>query len=114
MFCVQCEQTMSTPQGNGCSFAQGMCGKTAEVSDLQDMLVHLLQAVSLYAQAARKVGITDEEVDEYVPQALFSTLTNVNFDPERIIAFSVRAEALRNQLKTKYEAACKAQGMLAL
>lgn len=111
MFCVQCEHTIRTPQGNGCSFAQGMCGKTAEVSDLQDMLVHLLQAVSLYAQAARKVGIIDTEVDEYVPQAFFSTLTNVNFDPARIIAFSERAEAFRNRLKTQYAAACKAQGI---
>ena len=75
MFCVQCEHTIRTPQGNGCSFAQGMCGKTAEVSDLQDMLVHLLQAVSLYAQAARKVGVVDTEIDEYVPQAFFATLT---------------------------------------
>ncbi|MBS1186644.1 MAG: Hybrid cluster protein [Burkholderiaceae bacterium] len=112
MFCVQCEHTIRTPQGVGCSFAQGMCGKTAEVSDLQDMLVHLLQAVSLYAQAARKVGIVDAEIDEYVPQAFFSTLTNVNFDPARIIAFSERAGALRNRLKSQYEAACKAQNMV--
>ena len=54
MFCVQCEHTIRTPQGDaGCSFARGMCGKTSEVSDLQDMLVHLLQAVSTYAVAAR-------------------------------------------------------------
>ena len=111
MFCVQCEHTIRTPQGNGCSFAAGMCGKTAEVSDLQDMLVHLLQAVSLYAQAARKVGIVDAEIDEYVPQAFFATLTNVNFDPARIIAFTERAEALRNRLKAQYEAACQAQGI---
>jgi len=111
MFCVQCEHTIRTPQGNGCSFAQGMCGKTAEVSDLQDMLVHLLQAVSLYAQAARKVGVIDVEVDQYVPQAFFSTLTNVNFDPDRIIAFSERAQAFRNILKTKYAQACQAQGI---
>lgn len=111
MFCVQCEHTIRTPQGIGCSFAQGMCGKTAEVSDLQDMLVHLLQAVSLYAQAARKVGIVDPEIDEYVPQAFFSTLTNVNFDPARIIAFSERAEAFRNSLKKRYAEACAAQSV---
>jgi hydroxylamine reductase len=88
-----------------------MCGKTAEVSDLQDMLVHLLQAVSLYAQAARKVGIIDNEVDEYVPQAFFATLTNVNFDPARIIAFTERAEALRNRLKTRYAEDCQSKGI---
>ena len=44
MFCVQCEQTIRTPAGNGCSYAQGMCGKTAETSDLQDLLIAALQA----------------------------------------------------------------------
>jgi hydroxylamine reductase len=88
-----------------------MCGKTAEVSDLQDMLVHLLQAVSLYAQAARKVGVVDTEIDEYVPQAFFATLTNVNFDPARIVAFSERAEGFRNRLKKQYLEACKVQGV---
>ena len=58
MFCVQCEQTIRTPVATGCSYAMGMCGKTSEVSDLQDMLVHLLQAVSTHAVAARhSVGL---------------------------------------------------------
>lgn len=112
MFCVQCEHTIRTPQGDaGCSFARGMCGKTSEVSDLQDMLVHLLQAVSTYAVAARKVGIADAEVDAYVPQAFFATLTNVNFDAERIVDFSRRAEGYRNDLRSRYEAACAEQGI---
>jgi len=111
MFCVQCEHTIRTPQGNGCSYARGMCGKTGEVSDLQDMLVHLLQAVSTYAVAARKVGVIDAEIDAYAPQAFFSTLTNVNFDADRIIDFSRRAEAYRNDLRARYEAACAAQGV---
>ncbi len=113
MFCVQCEHTIRTPQGNGCSFARGMCGKTSEVSDLQDMLVHLLQAVSTYAVAARKVGIINAEIDAYVPQAFFSTLTNVNFDAERIIDFSRRADNYRNELRAVYEASCLAQGVSA-
>ena len=112
MFCVQCEHTIRTPQGNaGCSYARGMCGKTSEVSDLQDMLVHLLQAVSTYAVATRKVGIVDAEIDAYVPQAFFSTLTNVNFDAERIIDFTRRAETCRNDLRARYEAACAAKNV---
>lgn len=112
MFCVQCEQTTRNVKGvAGCSFNNGKCGKTGEVSDLQDMLVHLLQAVSTYAVAARKVGIVDAEIDAYVPQAFFSTLTNVNFDAERIIDFSRRAEGYRNQLKARYAAACAEQGI---
>ncbi|SUH10026.1 Hydroxylamine reductase [Salmonella enterica subsp. enterica] len=49
MFCVQCEQTIRTPAGNGCSYAQGMCGKTAETSDLQDLLIAALQGLSAWA-----------------------------------------------------------------
>jgi hydroxylamine reductase len=113
MFCVQCEHTIRTPQGNGCSFAQGMCGKTAEVSDLQDTLVHLLQSVSIYAQAVRRFGIIDAEIDEYVPQAFFATLTNVNFDAERILDFSRQAEAFRDRLKARYEAYFTDKGQIA-
>ncbi len=53
MFCVQCEQTIRTPAGNGCSYAQGMCGKTAETSDLQDLLIASLQGLSAWALKAR-------------------------------------------------------------
>ncbi|MCP3291944.1 hypothetical protein, partial [Aeromonas hydrophila] len=52
MFCVQCEQTIRTPAGNGCAYAQGMCGKTAETSDLQDVLIYTLQGLSAWALAA--------------------------------------------------------------
>lgn len=104
MFCVQCEHTIRTPANNGCSFAKGMCGKTAEVSDLQDVLVHILQGISHYATLARPHGIVDADADAYVPQAFFATLTNVNFDPERILAFTRTAETLRERLKAKLEA----------
>lgn len=111
MFCVQCEQTLHTPDSTGCSYATGRCGKTAEVSDLQDALVRQLQAVSLYAAAGRKLGLIDAETDAYVPQALFATLTNVNFDPERIIEFTQRAQSLRDSLKARYLEACRACGI---
>ena len=68
-------------------------------------------AVSTYAVAARKVGVVDADIDAYVPQAFFSTLTNVNFDAERIIDFSRRADAYRNDLRVRYEDACAAQGV---
>lgn len=77
------------------------------------MLVHLLQAVSTYAVAARKVGIVDAEIDAYVPQAFFSTLTNVNFDADRVIDFSRRADAYRNELRARYEATCTDKGIAA-
>ena len=110
MFCVQCEQTISTPTGKGCSYAQGMCGKTATVSDLQDLLVYALQGTSFYAEKAREFGIIDPAVDAFVPQAFFATLTNVNFEGDRITGYARHAQAYRQQLKLKYEAKCLTAG----
>ncbi|MBW0280616.1 hydroxylamine reductase [Shewanella xiamenensis] len=113
MFCIQCEQTIRTPAGNGCSYSQGMCGKLAATSDLQDLLIYMLQGVSVYAVKARELGIVDSEVDTFVPKAFFSTLTNVNFDDERIIAYVQQAATHRENLKTAYEAACEKRGKTA-
>lgn len=110
MFCIQCEQTMKTPVGNGCSYAQGMCGKLAETSDLQDLLIYILQGVSAYAVKAREFDIIDHEVDTFVPKAFFATLTNVNFDDERIVGYVEQANELRSRLKVAYEAACATAG----
>lgn len=98
MFCVQCEQTIRTPAGNGCSYAQGMCGKTAETSDLQDLLVAVLQGLSAWALTARELGIVDHQIDSFAPRAFFSTLTNVNFDSDRIVGYAKEAILLRQSL----------------
>ncbi|HEI6972456.1 TPA: hydroxylamine reductase [Yersinia enterocolitica] len=98
MFCVQCEQTIRTPVGNGCSYAQGMCGKTAETSDLQDLLVAVLQGLSAWALTARELGIIDHEIDSFAPRTFFSTLTNVNFDSDRIVGYAKEAILLRQSL----------------
>ncbi|EIC1223745.1 hydroxylamine reductase, partial [Escherichia coli] len=101
MFCVQCEQTIRTPAGNGCSYAQGMCGKTAETSDLQDLLIAALQGLSAWAVKAREYGIINHDVDSFAPRAFFSTLTNVNFDSPRIVGYAREAIALREALKAQ-------------
>ncbi|UYA60013.1 Hydroxylamine reductase [Pectobacterium sp. F1-1] len=101
MFCVQCEQTIRTPVGNGCSYAQGMCGKTAETSDLQDLLVAVLQGLSAWALKARELDIIDHEIDSFAPRAFFSTLTNVNFDSQRIIGYAQEAITLRESLAVR-------------
>lgn len=101
MFCVQCEQTIRTPAGNGCSYAQGMCGKTAETSDLQDLLVAALQGLSAWALQARSLGIVDHEIDSFAPRAFFSTLTNVNFDSQRIIGYARETLLLRDSLAAR-------------
>ncbi|MEH8129104.1 hydroxylamine reductase [Aeromonas veronii] len=104
MFCVQCEQTIRTPAGNGCAYAQGMCGKTAETSDLQDVLIYTLQGLSAWVLAAREQGIIDREIDAFVPKAFFATLTNVNFDSNRIVAYVNQALAYRQQLADRLAA----------
>ncbi|WP_421242627.1 hydroxylamine reductase [Aeromonas enteropelogenes] len=101
MFCVQCEQTIRTPAGNGCAYAQGMCGKTAETSDLQDVLIYALQGLSAWALAAREHGIIDSEIDAFVPKAFFATLTNVNFDSARIVAYVNQTLDYRHQLANR-------------
>ena len=104
MFCVQCEQTIRTPAGNGCAYAQGMCGKTAETSDLQDVLIYALQGLSAWALAAREHGLIDDEIDAFVPKAFFATLTNVNFDSARIVDYVNQALAYRQQLADRLAA----------
>ncbi|SPW26023.1 Hydroxylamine reductase [Edwardsiella tarda] len=105
MYCVQCEQTIRTPAGNGCSYAQGMCGKSAETSDLQDLLVTALQSLSAWALVARTLDIRDHAIDNFAPRAFFSTLTNVNFDSIGIIGYARDALAMRDSLR----AACLAK-----
>ncbi|MFQ6371311.1 hydroxylamine reductase [Shewanella sp. YIC-542] len=112
MFCIQCEQTIKTPAGNGCRYAQGMCGKQASTSDLQDLLIYQLQGVSLYAAQLRPLGVVDEEADTFVPKAFFATLTNVNFDDERIVDYLHHASALRNRLQAQYLHLCAEQHLV--
>ncbi|WP_395489286.1 hydroxylamine reductase [Cedecea davisae] len=101
MFCVQCEQTIRTPAGDGCAYAQGVCGKTAQTSDLQDLLIATLQGLSAWAVAARERGIIDHDIDNFAPRAFFSTLTNVNFDSARIVGYARDAIAMRESLKSR-------------
>ncbi|KUI97511.1 hydroxylamine reductase [Vibrio sp. MEBiC08052] len=105
MFCIQCEQTIQTPAGKGCAYAQGMCGKTAEVSDLQDVLVYSLQGVSFWANLGRRCGVIDPVIDQWAPKAFFSTLTNVNFDPERIVELAIESNQYRRSLAERVRAA---------
>src|SRR5512139_221459 len=97
MFCYQCEQTF---QGKGCT-VMGVCGKNPEVATLQDLLVYVLRGVSQLQTEAAKVGINDENVSVFTSEALFATLTNVNFDPEGIMKYLSRAVELRDRLRAK-------------
>jgi len=97
MFCYQCEQTA---KGQGCTVA-GVCGKSAEVATLQDLLVYMLRGLSQLSIETDKAGIKDEKIDVFTCEALFSTLTNVNFDPEAIAAYIRKTAQLQEQLRNK-------------
>lgn len=99
MFCYQCEQTLNE---KGCK-KYGVCGKSPEVAALQDLLIYALKGLSKVATEARKHKIIDENVDIFTCQALFSTLTNVNFDPDRFVEMIQKTVQLRDSLKTKIE-----------
>jgi hydroxylamine reductase len=97
MFCYQCEQTS---KGEGCTKI-GVCGKTAEVAALQDLLIYGLKGLSLVAVEARKLKLDLNEVNRFTLQATFSTLTNVDFDPARLVELIGRCASLREDLKKK-------------
>jgi len=103
MFCYQCEQTA---KGTGCT-ASGVCGKDPETAALQDALVHVVKGLSMYAHRARGLGVSNREINVFTVEALFATLTNVNFDPERLRQMILRAAGLRGQAQRLYEEACR-------
>lgn len=97
MFCNQCEQTA---KGQGCTIS-GVCGKKPEVSALQDLLLHAVKGLSLYANEGRRVGVVDSEVNAFTSEGMFSTLTNVNFDPARFQFLINRCVELTAKIKEK-------------
>lgn len=103
MFCNQCEQTA---KGQGCT-VKGVCGKTGEVSAIQDLLVQLCVELGAVATAARKEGIAvSNDVNRLTVEAVFSTLTNVNFDDERFVPVIKDVAAARDELAAKVSADC--------
>ena len=101
MFCFQCEQTA---KGEGCTKI-GVCGKQPEVAALQDLLNYVVKGLSQVTVEGRKVGVNDQEVNQFTSKAIFSTLTNVDFDPERFVELINEAVEKRNTLKEKVQAA---------
>jgi len=94
MFCFQCEQTA---KGKGCTVS-GVCGKQPDVASLQDLLIHQLKGIGYLANSLRKKGIKDSETDLFTIEALFTTVTNVNFDSQAITAMIIKGDALKNRL----------------
>jgi len=104
MLCCQCEQSVGP---DGCTVA-GNCGKDARTAALQDLVLHACKAVSVYAHRARVMGVVDNNVDMAVVEGLFATVTNVNFDPDRLAKLIDRLDRARTVAKGLYEKACQA------
>lgn len=85
MFCNQCEQT---PKG-GCTKV-GVCGKNEDIASLQDTIIFALKGVAAYASHAKELGYVDEEVNKITHEALYSTLTNANFNLQETVAMALK------------------------
>ena len=99
MFCYQCEQTA---QGRACS-VQGICGKDPVTASLQDLTIYALKGLSMYAHRLREIGIKDHDIDVATVEGLFTTVTNVNFDPARLQKIILKLGELKNRAKKLYE-----------
>jgi hydroxylamine reductase len=103
MFCYQCQETA---KNEGCT-VKGMCGKPGETADLQDLLIYALRGFAVYAEKAKELGISGKEDGLFVAQSLFATITNANFDNDRIIDLIKEDLNRRDTLKEKFLAAYK-------
>lgn len=95
MFCFQCQETA---KGTGCT-VRGVCGKTEDVAQMQDLLVFVTKGISILGTIARGKNYSDPKVDRYVQEALFTTITNANFDRSKIMAKVREGISIRESLK---------------
>ncbi|MBU5269736.1 hydroxylamine reductase [Clostridium cochlearium] len=105
MFCYQCQEAAGC---KGCT-VRGVCGKTEDVAKSQDLLIYILKGISVYGVKGREVGVINKEVDNFMVESLFSTITNANFDREVFIERIKKGLELRQELK---EQVIKAGGNL--
>lgn len=98
MYCFQCQETA---KNQGCT-VRGVCGKTEETANLQDLLIYVLRGISIYGEKAKQAGGLDKKKGMFIAQSLFSTITNANFDNNRVIAQIKEGLKIRDELKSKY------------
>ncbi|MEJ5187890.1 hydroxylamine reductase [Treponema sp. J25] len=96
MFCYQCQEAMN---GTGCAVAKGVCGKDSQTSDLQDLLIHTLKGIGVWASFARAVGKPTPMADQFVMESLFATITNANFDGAYFVQKITEGLQIRQELQ---------------
>ena len=97
MFCYQCQETA---MGTGCTL-KGVCGKTSEVANLQDLLLFVVRGIAVYNEHLRQEGQPSEQADKFIYDALFITITNANFDKTAIIRKIKEGLQLKKELGSK-------------
>ncbi|KAB5390610.1 hydroxylamine reductase [Bacteroides fragilis] len=97
MFCFQCQETA---KGTGCILS-GVCGKTPEVANMQDLLLFVVRGIAVYNQALRKDGRSSARADKFIFDALFTTITNANFDKHAIIKKIKKGLELKKDLNNQ-------------
>ena len=101
MFCYQCEQAAG---GSGCTKV-GVCGKTPETAALQDLIVYGLKGMAFWANLARQKGAVDRDLDVHMIEGLFTTVTNVDFDPANLVNVAQKTVQMRDKAKALFEKA---------
>ncbi len=107
MYCYQCEQTA---KGTGCD-KFGVCGKDPKTAEMQDLLIYTAKGVSMWAHRARQLGVINNKADRFVVEALFTTVTNVNFDSSDIWNMVKAGVEVRNNTKDAYLSVCINKGI---
>nr|WP_042273970.1 hydroxylamine reductase [[Clostridium] dakarense] len=98
MFCYQCEQTVG---GKGCT-KMGVCGKTPEIANLQDLIIYQIKGISCYAKEIIEKGENiDKDIVRFVENSLFTTLTNVNFDADVHVELLKESQKIKEALRSK-------------
>jgi len=100
MFCYQCQEAA---KNTGCTI-QGVCGKTADVANLQDLLIYLSKGISHYTVRLREMGVESNDVNKFIVDSLFMSITNANFDKERFVTRVGQAIDLRDAVRALFTA----------
>jgi hydroxylamine reductase len=98
-------------KGEGCQVV-GNCGKDETTADLQDLLIYAVKGISMYAHRAQQLGASDAGIDAFTVDAIYATLTNVNFDPARIVELIHQAVQVREEARKLYESASVSAGVV--
>jgi hydroxylamine reductase len=107
MFCYQCQET---GEGKGCTHT-GECGKSEEVANLQDLLIYALKGIGILNDALVNTGgAIDRKIGMFVCHALFTTVTNTNFDPDRLHGVIARALAIKREIRARHADQLKGHG----